>query len=133
MSMFYYTMEFCNTTAHANADALSRLPLPVEPAIPQTPPQLVLLYLTHLFRLIKCTLKDPLLSQVVQYVQQGLPNHCPNPSVLNPFYETELPLYEGCLLWGSHVVIPTLFQSIILSELHAGYPGVLKGLARMHV
>lgn len=44
-------------------------------------------------------------------------------------------LYEGCLLWGSRVEIPTPFQSTILSELHAGHPGVLrmKGLARMHV
>ena len=31
------------TTAHANTDALSRLPLQVEPATAQTPPELVLL------------------------------------------------------------------------------------------
>ena len=43
MSMFEYTLKFRNTTAHANADALSRLPLPVEPAISQLPPELVLL------------------------------------------------------------------------------------------
>ena len=43
MSMFEYTMKFRNTTAHANADALSRLPLPMEPAIFKLPPELVLL------------------------------------------------------------------------------------------
>ena len=43
LSMFEYTLQFRNTTAHANADALSRLPLPVEPAISKLPPELVLL------------------------------------------------------------------------------------------
>ena len=43
LSMFEYTLKFRRTTAHRNADALSRLPLPVEPAIVQTPPELVLL------------------------------------------------------------------------------------------
>ena len=43
MSTFEYTLKFRNTTAHANADALNRLPLPVEPAVPQHPPELVLL------------------------------------------------------------------------------------------
>ena len=43
MSMFEYTMKFHITTAHANVDALSRLPLSVEPAILKLPPELVLL------------------------------------------------------------------------------------------
>ena len=38
---------FKNTTAHANADTLSRLQLPVEPAKTSTPPEMVLL-LEHL-------------------------------------------------------------------------------------
>ena len=37
LSMFEYTLKFRWTTAHANADALSRLPLPVEPAVAVTP------------------------------------------------------------------------------------------------
>ena len=41
--LFEYTLKFRWTTAHANADALSRLPLPVEPAVSHTPPELVLL------------------------------------------------------------------------------------------
>ena len=43
LSMFEYSLKFRSTTAHANADALSRLPLPVEPAIAVPPPELVLL------------------------------------------------------------------------------------------
>ena len=43
LSMFEYTLKFRNTEAHANADALSRLPLPVKPAVSSLPPEIVLL------------------------------------------------------------------------------------------
>ena len=43
LAMFEYTLKFRGTKEHANADALSRLPLPVEPASVETPPELVLL------------------------------------------------------------------------------------------
>ena len=43
LSLFEYTLKFRRTAAHGNADALSHLPLPVEPALEQTPPELVLL------------------------------------------------------------------------------------------
>ena len=115
MSTFEYTLKFRNTTAHANADALSRLPLPVEPAVPQLPPVLVLLA-DHLSnspvtadQIRECTRKDPQLAQIVQFVQQGWPSSCPSSDLISSFYEKrmELLLYEGCLLWGNRVVIPT--------------------------
>ena len=43
LSSYEYTLTFRNTTAHANADALSRLPLPVMPATTPLEPELVLL------------------------------------------------------------------------------------------
>ena len=77
MSMFEYTLTFHNTTAHANADALSRLPLPEEPAVSKTPPELVLLA-DHLAnsavtadQIRESTRTDSLLHQVVQFIQQG--------------------------------------------------------------
>ena len=77
MSLFEYTMKFRNTTAHTNADALSRLPPPVEPAISTLPPELVL-FADHLSnspvttdQIRDCTRKDPQLSKIVQFVQQG--------------------------------------------------------------
>ena len=115
MSTFEYTLKFHNTTAHANADALSRLPLPVEPAVPQLPPELVLLA-DHLSnspvtadQIRDCTRKDPQLAQIVQFVQQGWPSSYPSSDLISSFYEKrmELLLYEGCLLWANRVVIPT--------------------------
>ena len=123
-------MKFRNTTAHANADALSRLPLPVEPAISQLPPELVLLadHLSNLpvtDQIRECTRKDTQLAQIVQFVQQGRPSSCPSSDLLSSFHDKrmELSLYEGCLLWGNRVVIPTLHREAVLTELCAGHPG----------
>ena len=143
LSMFEYKLEFRNTSAHANADALSRLPLPVEPAVNQTPPELVLL-MDHLsnspvtaHQIREGTRKDPQLAPIVQFVQQGWPNTCPDQGQLTPFFEkrTELSIYEGCLLWGTRVVIPASCREAVLTELHEGHPGAtrMKGLARMYV
>ena len=73
LSMFEYTLKFCRTAAHSNADALSCLPLPVEPAIVQTLPELVL-FTEHLEnspvtaeQIRARTRHDPVLSQVVQF------------------------------------------------------------------
>ncbi len=93
LSNYEYTLVFQNTTAHDNADALSRLPLKSELAESQPPPELVLLakhlaeplpelvlLAEHLAELpvtadqIRAwTQKDPILSKVLQHIQTGWP------------------------------------------------------------
>ena len=89
---------------HANADTLSRLPVPVEPATTDTPPELVLL-INHL--------ADPPVTASLGLVKiqnfarlyslrQGWPmaGHSQKSSKLTPFLKrkNELSLYEGNVL-----------------------------------
>ena len=83
----------------------------------------------------KWTKRDPLLAQVLQFVKQGWPHKCD--SSLSPYStrSTELSVLDGCILWGSRVVVPPQGQQAILQELHSSHPGMtrMKALARMHV
>ena len=92
MSMFEYTLKFRNTTAHANADALSGFPLPEEPAVSKTLPEFVLAKQlanspVTADQIRESTRKDPLIHQVVQFVQQGWPSTCQTNNQLTPFFE----------------------------------------------
>ena len=142
LSQFEYRLTFRWTTAHTNADALSRLPLPVQPEIEQLSPEMVLLC-QHLDdspitakHIKEKTSKDPLLSTVEQFVLQGWPDSISAQPALRPFFECklELAVYQGCILWGSHVVIPEDYREHVLYQLHEGHPGVarMKSLARMY-
>ena len=47
----------------------------------------------------------------------------------------ELSLQDGCILWGSRVVVPPKLRSKLLEELHMGHAGAsrMKELARSYV
>ena len=118
------------------------MPLPVEPAVEITPPELVLLT-EHLNnspvtadRIRVSTRRDPILAQVVQFLQRGWPHVQDNPKI-KPYFakKDELSLYDGCILWGTRIVIPAPDRDAVLMELHEGHPGMarMKALARMYV
>ena len=75
------------------------------------------------------------LARVLQYVQQGWPTH--GDPDLEPYSarRLELSCYEGCVLWGTRIVIPPPGREAVLMELHEGHPGIsrMKSLARMYV
>ena len=54
-----------------------------------------------------------------------------------PFFQhrDQMSCESGCLLWGTHVVIPKKLQEKIMEELHWDHPGVcsMKGIARSYV
>jgi len=81
LSNYEYLLVFRNTSAHANADALSRLPLPEEPTKAFEVPELVLLA-EHLNEspvtasdIRVWTQRDVKLARVLQHIQQGWPNN----------------------------------------------------------
>lgn len=71
------------------------------------------------------TQRDPLLSSVMKQIKQGCP------AVHEK--KVELTIQDGSLMWGSRVLHPPKHQTQVLDELHDGYLGVAKALARSYV
>ena len=139
--MYEYTLVFRGTQLHGNVDALSRLPVRQELPDTMDPPELVLL-LEHLddspvtaHQIEHWTRRDPSLVPVLHALQQGWSEE--SGPELAPFYSrrNELSLWNGCILWGSRVVIPQQGRKAVLEELHMGHMGMskMKGLARMYL
>ena len=80
------------------------------------------------------TARDSLLSKVRDMVIKGWPPA----KVLGQEFEQfsrkamELSVQDGCVLWGSRVVIPSALMSAVVQMLHEGHPGTsrMKALAR---
>ena len=141
LSSYEYSLVFRNTTARNNADVLSRLPLPEETATMAREPELVLLAERLADSPVTSndiqvwTRRDRKLSKVLQYVQQEWPTeHDPE---LEPYSSRRLELstFDGCILWGSRIIIPSPGRQAVLQlqELHEGHPGItrMKALSRM--
>ena len=123
LSAYQYDMQYWNGEEHANADALSRLPMAGVPseeeqlrdvevhnilqleALPITNQQLKL-----------ATERDPLLSQVRQYIREGWPPVVPEEFKAYLSRKQELTLQNDCILWGSRVVIPPKLQQPLLTK-----------------
>ena len=139
LAMYDYHLIHKKGSEHANADAFSRLPLPVTLDTTPQPPEVILLMEqmrnspVNTDHIRTWTRRDTTLSQVVQFVRYGWPTHL-NDSSLQSYWQkrTELSLQEECLLWGNRVVIPQIGQERVLQELHEAHPGAtrMKQLAR---
>ena len=141
LSAYEYELVFRDTKAHSNADALSRLPLPVIPAKTETPPELVLLA-EHsdqspvtAMDIRNWTRRDPELLLVLQFLLQGWPTNYDPGLEIFASKKMELSIYNGCILWGSRVVVSKPGRDSVLQELHEGHPRIskMKALARMYV
>ena len=114
---YEYNLQFRNSTAHSNADSLSRLPLTKIPVSVPYPPKIVLL-MDHLERpiTIQCYLV---------YYSSCWPDVCDNDE-LKPYWSRKLELaaQQGCLTWGNRVVVPPSLQQKILRQLHEIHLGI---------
>ncbi|XP_049527605.1 uncharacterized protein LOC125947237 [Dermacentor silvarum] len=125
LAAYSYRLVYRQEKDLGPADALSRLPLPEVPAAAPEPAELFMLehaYPEVLSRsaVSQATSRDPVLSQVVKAVSRGQ-------ELVQQAYShkaAELGLQQGCLLWGSRVVIPQSLRCRVLQLLHVGHPGV---------
>ena len=139
LSNYQYHLRYKQGVQKSNADALSRLLVPT-PA--KEVPAEVVLSLSVVndtpitaARIAQWTARDPLLSTVENYVRQGWPSNTAEEFAVFHRRRDELSLQQGCILWGSRVIIPAPGRECLLEELHECHPGIvrMKALARSYL
>ena len=142
LAVYEYKISYKPGVANGNADTLSRLPAaPAPEEVPQ-PGETVLL-MEHLEgttvtsqEIREWTKRDPTLTEVLRFTLESWPLTCSSEELTcYAKKKTELSVEDGCLLWGSRVVIPPEGRTKVLAELHESHPGVshIKALARSYV
>ena len=139
---YQYTIVHWPGEEVANADGLSHLPVPSITKDPPKPYDTVLLMewlnasLVTAAQIREWTNRDPCLSKVRKLVMEGWTEEQME-GKLEPFStrKDELSVENGCVLWGTQVVVPPQLQSRVINELHAGYPGIgrMKSFTRSYV
>ena len=138
LASYEYTITGRRSAQHANADAMSRLPLPEKPQHTPVPTELVLMLEcmedapVTAVHIAAWTRRDPILAKVLQCMMQGWPKQVDD--MLKPYStrQLELSVQDGYLLWGERIVVPPQARKGVLIELHGGHPGAsrMKRLAR---
>lgn len=136
-----YTIEFKGTKLHGNADGLSRLPHePGETSVFSDPAELFhftqMEYLPVTFLEVKReTGRDPTMARVYDLTVKGWPQK--GDSQLPQFANRrdQLSVCQGCVMWGTRVVVPPKLRHRVLESLHEGHLGVvkMKSLARSYI
>ena len=113
LSAYHYEIKFKFTQYHANADSLSRLPLPysedklmstLEPTVFNIP-QIESLPLTAM-QIEQATWTDRVLSKVLRYTKSGWPSKEEGVLKLYQQRSQQLIVEGDCLLWGYRIIIP---------------------------
>ncbi len=78
---------------------------------------------------------DPVFSKVYSYVISGWPSVVDPTLVLFKNKRDELTTKQGCVLWGTRVVVPPSLQERVLRELRETHPGFsrMKAPSRSYV
>ena len=132
LSAYKYTIRYKPGDKMANADGLSRLPLPEAPKEASMPEELVLLLDTVRTTPItskqvkQWTDRDPILSRVRTFVHKGWTET--SEDALAPYRarKDELSILDNCVLWGNRLIIPEAGRKEVLEILHEGHPGITK-------
>ena len=143
LAAYEYSLKHKTSEKHANADALSRLPVKCSYSEVPIPAEVVLLMeqidnMPVTADMIKAwTRRDPVLARVLQFVVSGWPVAMEVEEQLKPHWSKrlELTVQDGCIIWGNRVIIPPAGRDLVLGELHQAHPGStrMKQLARAYI
>ena len=141
LSAYEYDFKYTPGRKIAHADAMSRSHLSDCPnEVPQPPETIFLMEMTNMSPLSYkemslWTSRDPILSPVYQYVVNGWPDQCSDEFKAYKVHADELSTYDGCILWGTRLVVPPQVRSKVLEVIHDTHPGIvkMKAIARSYV
>ena len=74
------------------------------------------------------TRRDPVLSKIFDYVTTGSwPTNCFDTN-LSAYFNKQYEIYieQGCVLWGTRVIIPSRRRERVLELLYESHPGIVK-------
>ena len=138
LAAYEYKIVFRKTEQHSNADAMSRLPLPVMPDHVPVPAELVMMIEgleeapLSAEQIAELTKRDACMGKVLRFIEDGWPSEV-EPQ-LKPYWSKrkELLMQNGCIIWENRVVIPPSCRNSVLGELHGGHPWMsrMKAIAR---
>lgn len=141
LSAYDYTIKYKAGSQHSNADLLSRLPLPETPVkVPETSEMILLMNtlrdsVVTSKQIRNWTARDKVLARVHDMVLQGWEHT--GEEKFRPYQsrKDELSMHNGCVLWGTRVVIPPQGRAQVIEELHDTHPGIcrMKSLTRAYV
>ena len=142
LGAYDYSIQHRPGSLMGNADALSRLPLPEQPAVVPTLGDVDLLMnqlsdaIITAAQIATWTQKDPVLSRVHRMILHGWSKSTLD-SAFKPYSlcKDELSTVDGCVLRGCRVVVPPPGREMILEQLHDTHPGIskMKSLARSYI
>ncbi|PFX28231.1 Transposon Tf2-6 polyprotein [Stylophora pistillata] len=130
LAAYDYTIEFIPGKENVYADFLSRKPIDAEPSSAEQVTVSVMLIEGDQFVNASVvaveTKKDPLLSKVLRYTQNGWPER--PEQIFQPYYSKrhDLSHEDDILPWNSRVVIPESLRSIVLKDLHTEHLVMVK-------
>ena len=128
-----YSILYRSGRDHANADLFSHLPLPdTVPDVPETGDSTLLFECLQVDPLSAADIRkgtdcDPILSKVRSFLLHGWPSSgLEGNEEFQPYVcgKDELSTDNGCILWGSRVVVPPQAREKVFDILNSTHPGI---------
>lgn len=147
LSAYDYTIVYRKGTTIANADALSRLPLPQHEQLEEEANSFsTTTYFCELMQeddialtsidIANATKPDEPLKKIHQFTMNGWPQRVEDPELSKYLrHRDEIGNEEDCLTLANKIIIPEVYREQIMSLLHMGHQGIvkMKQLARSYV